>query len=169
MSLLFGSKDEFAIEYTIVEIHKGTGVIAKVIFWIENLYIGCFEVEAFIHQFNAAFKAISEYPGDAEQDKLIKQILSIKDSNYIYNNFKTFTDRRYYSIFGVSFDDFSLITLNNAEKVIFLWKLGDHNYVVCKDELEKYPKGAHLKVVDKKVFRAVLEEYLESYPKGITP
>ena len=159
--MLIGSKEIFGIQFEVTKISKKSTLFGKVALWLNNQYIGYYNEETVIHSFNGKLLAIRHSDRNISNDQSLLELIESKNIEILQQR----EDRWYFSQMGETFDDFGIAIIHNIDKVVVWWKLE-------RKHLGRhigYPEEVQLEVIDKNIFNIVVDEYINSLPKGITP
>ena len=159
--MLIGSKEIFGIEFEITKIFKKRTLSGKVVLWLNNQYIGYYDGKMVIHSFNGTLLAIRHSDRNISNNQNLLELVESENIEILQQR----EDGWYFSDMGETFDDFGIAIIHNIDKVVVWWKLE-------RKHLGRhigYPEEVQLGVVDKNIFNIVVDEYINSLPKGITP
>jgi hypothetical protein len=156
--MLIGSKEVFAIEYEITQLGKHGTLFGKVVLWLNGLYLGHYDEEIIMNNFNNMLLDFILPPGNVENYANLEELIISRD-------LQLFSEKEngwFIKCFSESFDDFLIAMVDDPDKVVFWWKLerkhlGRH---------AGYPHDVQLVVVDKATYRSVLLAYIDSLPSG---
>jgi hypothetical protein len=149
MTITFGSKEFFAIDYHIND-HKS--MMGNVRIWIHNIYVGYFDEEVPLLTVQYSLDNLSKRldqltdpnlkQAKNEGKDLFKVILSLSENG------------KFMVTLGESFDDFSVFVFKDGSFLQFLWKFCENPFF----KYPNYPEGQHTAIIDATYFKTVVEQ-----------
>jgi hypothetical protein len=154
---IIGDKEIFAIDYSVTNFKSP--IIGNVQIWINNIPIGYFNDEVYLHYILTSLKNILEKDVKVNFDlaqKSDEKIFNILLQKSVAEEDKVIIYDKFIVQFGESFDDFIIRVINIGGGYKFLWKLVDEP---CLNEYLGYNKGINSGVIPKEILLSVYSKF----------
>lgn len=150
MKKIIGNKEEFAIEYKILDKELYTGY-AKI--WFNNNSIGTFEDLIYLKSY--LFNGLEEILNSVEFDLINKENEIKKTFMYLYENLDNLDNDlntyKYTCSFGTFCDDYLIFSYKQENHIFILWKILSKKTIF--NDIDISDKQVHYFKIDENLFR----------------
>ena len=146
-----GSKNEFAIEYSVSR--REPYLMGHFCFWIAGMAVGYFQEETMLSSIQNALSALKNRINETQNpeftEKSAQEVYSLVYSGEIDNG-------KYLLNLGESFDDFSFFMFKEDDSVNLVWKLHEQPFFDYPD----YTMGVNCKKIPISLFFSIVESFI---------